>query len=111
MPVGVLLKGFCGANNRCVVAGTFDELQANGKVLVGESAGNRKRRQSAEIADGAEWIRKQQSVSRLVSSGVGGNRLRRGDQHVEAVEHLGDFLLQYFADLQCANIVRGFDVR
>lgn len=58
MPVGVKLKGSRGLNDSEVVARPSHELQSNGKTLIGESAGNRKSRKSAKIADCTERIGK-----------------------------------------------------
>src|ERR1700720_4475904 len=56
MPVGVQLVGARGLDYRNVVAGASHELQAHGKILFGEAAGNGKRWQPAQVADAAQRI-------------------------------------------------------
>src|SRR6266436_2490557 len=56
MPVGMLLVGARGLDYGDIVAGASHELQAYGKIFVGEAAGNRKRRQPAQISDAAQRV-------------------------------------------------------
>jgi len=58
VPVGMLLKSSSSADDSQVVARFGDELQSNGKILIGKAAGHRERGQSAKISDAAERIRK-----------------------------------------------------
>ena len=61
MPVGMRLEGASRLNDGKVVTGSTHELQPNGKILICESARNRHRRKTADIADAAEWIGEDQS--------------------------------------------------
>src|SRR6266478_6861466 len=56
MPVGMQLVGARGLDYGDIVAGASHELQAYGKIFVGEAAGNRKRRQPAQISDAAQRV-------------------------------------------------------
>src|SRR6266404_9480274 len=56
MPVGMQLVGARGLDYGDIVAGASHELQAHGKILFGEAAGNRNRRQPAQITDAAQRI-------------------------------------------------------
>src|SRR3989442_9088530 len=58
MPVGVLLESSRGLDDADVVAGSCHKLQTNWKILVVESTGNGDCRETADIADAAQWIRK-----------------------------------------------------
>ena len=57
MVSGGLLEGAAGLEDGGVVASAGYELQADGKIFVGETARDRQRRETAQIADGAERIR------------------------------------------------------
>ena len=57
MVIGGLLKGSAGLQDSGVVSGAGYELQAYRKIFVGETARDRQRRETAQIADGAERIR------------------------------------------------------
>ena len=56
MPIGELLVGAAGLENRGVIACASHELQSYGKFLVGEAAGNGESGQAAKIADGAQRV-------------------------------------------------------
>src|SRR5258705_9099020 len=56
MPVGMQLVGARGLDYGDIVAGASHELQAYGKIFFGEAAGNRQRRQPAQISDAAQRI-------------------------------------------------------
>src|SRR5579863_5263391 len=107
VPVGVLLKDPRSADDRGVGAGFADELQSERKFVVGESARNRKCRQSAEIANAAERIGKSDIGFQIGFERRGADWLRRGDQHVEIFEEVSHFLLHDFAYLQGANVIGG----
>jgi len=58
VPVGVPLEGPPRLDYRIIVARSSNELQPDWQILVRESAGNGHCREAADIADGAERIRK-----------------------------------------------------
>src|SRR5579859_5458293 len=105
VPVGVLLESTRSADDRGVGAGFADELQSERKLIVGESARNRKCRQSAEIANAAERIGKSDIGFQIGFKRRGADWLRRGDQHVEIFEEVSHFLLHDLAYLRRAHII------
>src|SRR5258705_1408582 len=56
MPVGVLLEDASSLDDGDIVTSASHELQAHGKILVGETAGNGKCRKPTQIPDAALWI-------------------------------------------------------
>src|ERR1700740_1835018 len=56
MPVSVELIGARGLNYGDVIAGARHELQADGKIFVGEAARDGKGGEAAQISDAAERI-------------------------------------------------------
>ena len=53
---GGLLEGAAGLEGGGVVSGASDELEADREIFFGEAAGDGKRGQAAEIADGANGV-------------------------------------------------------
>src|SRR5258705_5732612 len=51
VPIGVLLKDARGLDDRDIVTSASHELQSHGKILLGETAGNGKCREPAQIPD------------------------------------------------------------
>jgi len=62
VPVGELLEGAAGLKDRCVVTGARNELDADGELFVGETAGDGESGKSAEIADGTNRIGKREAL-------------------------------------------------
>src|SRR5260370_37940314 len=58
VPVRMLLEDTRRANHSSVIACFADELQSDGKFVVGETARYRKRRQAAKVSNSPERIRK-----------------------------------------------------
>ena len=75
VPVGVLLKGAGGTDDGKVVAGFRDELQSDGKIVISESAGHRKRGQSTKIPDAAERIGESKVSFQIGVERIGAERL------------------------------------
>ena len=86
MPLGVKLECSRRLNHGDVVARASHELQSNWKITFGEAAGNRQCWKSAEIADGAEWIRESEIGFQIGIQRRGGDGLSGCDQHVKRVE-------------------------
>jgi len=75
MPIRGLLKNAACLQGGRIITGAGDELQANGKMFLGEAARNRKGRQTAKIADSSKWIGKRKIGEEIRSEGSGGDRL------------------------------------
>src|SRR2546423_3005156 len=86
MPVSVKLKGARGLNHRGVVSRAGHELQADWKISFGEAAGNRKRGETAQIADAALRVCERQFGFKIGLQRCGGDRLRHRDEHVKGIE-------------------------
>ena|SRR5882724_5002851 len=110
VPISVLLENARCANHGGVIASFCDELQSDGEILVGETAGNGKSGESAKIADAAEEIRESEIGFKIGFEWSRGDRLRRCYKNVERAEHIGHLLLQDVADLQRANVVRAAEL-
>ena len=56
VPVGELLEGAAGLQDRGVVARARDKLQTDGQLFIREAAGDRESGESTEIANGSQRI-------------------------------------------------------
>ena len=82
VPGGGLLEGAAGLEDGGIVSGAGDELQADGKIFVGEAAGDGKCGQAAKVANGAERIGEGEAREEIQVQGSGGDGLRSSDEHI-----------------------------
>src|SRR5277367_6608630 len=106
VPVGVKLEGSRRLNHSEVIACSPDELQTYGKIIFREAAGNRQRGQAAEIADGAERIRKSEVGLEISFERWRRNGQRCSDQHVVGLKESFHLSLQDFPDAVGPQIIR-----
>lgn len=107
VPVGELLEGAASLEDRCVVAGTRDELQAYGELFVREATRDRDSGKPAKIADGAQGIGKSETFGNIHVQRSCGNRQRSCDEDVEIIEEVGSCFLKNFADAQRGIVISG----
>src|SRR5882724_4749224 len=106
----MLLENARSANNGGVITCFRQELQSDGKILVGETAGHGKSGESAKISDTAERVRKSEIGFEIGFERRCADGLRSCHENVERVEHVGHFLLQNVAHLQRTNVVRAAEL-
>src|SRR6267142_5205376 len=106
MPVGVLLEDASSLDDGDIVAGARHELQAHGKILVGETAGNGKCRKPAQIPDAT--LRNGVRESRLQIQVQRGSRdrLSGSHQYIKRVEHGVHLFLQEVTTPLRLHVVR-----
>src|SRR5579885_2205703 len=105
VPVGVVLIGASGADDAEIVSRARNELETDGQALIGEAAGNADRRQSAEIADGAQRIGIVQTGLEVEIERSGRNRLGSCCKDVKGAEKQINLLLQTLANFKRSQIV------
>src|SRR2546423_3079516 len=86
MPVSVQLISARGLDHRGVVSGAGHELQTHGKTFLGETTRNRKRGETAQIADAALRVCEGQFGFKIGLQRCGGARLRNGNEIVQGME-------------------------